>query len=389
MYEKISTGSNELQFFSTPEGYVSYDNGQFNYVYNYVDHLGNVRLSYTDANQNNGNPVDLQIVQEKNYYPFGLTHQGYNDGGSGLGNDAAKCYGFGGKELQDETFSGNSLDWYDFGARNYNPDLGRWMNLDPLAEAYVNSTPYSYALNNPIFFVDPDGMRVDVSGILDKDNDGYDQELAEAFLAFAQSDVGIEFLSYFAEAGQVIAGHEYEEDGEFHQQGIDLVYHSENINYLKGNDSDVQGDIGANGNTRLRGGVGLMEDRGKGIIDIKINSQLNTNNQDAKYYSENKDDPMARLLYILSRIETVFHETIQHAYSYAEDLTDNCSFDSSNIKGNYNNSKTPSYKQHMDARQPGSLYLEKVLPIMINMYKEGKTGLSENDIKKRILNYRN
>ncbi|MCL6220932.1 RHS repeat domain-containing protein, partial [Zunongwangia pacifica] len=390
VYEKIGAGANELQFFSTPEGYVSYDNGQFNYVYNYVDHLGNVRLSYTDANQNNGNPVDLQIVQEKNYYPFGLTHQGYNDGGSGLGNDAAKRYGFGGKELQDETFSGNSLDWYDFGARNYNPDLGRWMNLDPLAEAYVNSTPYSYALNNPIFFVDPDGMRVDVSGILEKDDDGnyVNQELAEAFLAFAQSDAGIEFLSHFAEAGQVIAGHEYTESGTFDQQGIDLAYHSDNINYLKGNDSDVQGDKGPNGITRLRGGQYVMERNGKGTIDIYINSQLNTNNQEAKDYSENTNDPMARLLYILSRTETIFHETIQHANSYAEDLTDNCSIDNSNIKGNYN-STNPGYNQHMDGRQPGSLYLEKVLPAMINMHREGKTGLSEDEIKTRILNYRN
>ncbi|WP_232764106.1 polymorphic toxin type 8 domain-containing protein, partial [Salegentibacter salinarum] len=147
-----------LKFFNHPEGYVSYDGGQFNYVYNYVDHLGNIRLSYTDANQNNTNPVSLQIIQEKNYYPFGLTHQGYNTNGSPLGNDAAKRYGFGGKELQDENISGSILDWYDVSARNYDPALGRWMNLDPLAEKMRRHSPYNFGFNNPIYFQDYDGM---------------------------------------------------------------------------------------------------------------------------------------------------------------------------------------------------------------------------------------
>lgn len=286
---------------------------------------------------------------------------------------------FGGKEYQDETIGGKNLDWYDFGARNFDAALGRWMNIDPMAEAYVNISTYSYAMNNPTFFIDPDGMRVDVSDILEKDDEGnyVNQEVAEAFLAFAQSDVGKEFLAMFAEAGQIIAGHEYTENGEFHQQGLDLAYHTGNINWTKGEDTEKIGDSGPNGFTKPRGGEGRMEIRGKGTIDIYINSELNTNNKEANDYRENTNDPMAKLLYILARTETIFHETIIHANSIAQDMLDNCSIDNS------------EYSRHMNARQPGSLFLEKVLPVMINMHREGNTGLSKDDIKTRMLDYKN
>ncbi|NHN28180.1 RHS repeat-associated core domain-containing protein, partial [Flavobacterium jejuense] len=66
-------------------------------------------------------------------------------------------YKYNGKELQTEL----GLNMYDYGARNYDPTLGRWMNMDPLAEKYIDFSPYNYVLNNPVKFVDPDGMQVD------------------------------------------------------------------------------------------------------------------------------------------------------------------------------------------------------------------------------------
>ncbi len=122
-------------------------------MYQYKDHLGNVRLSYQDGNDN-GSVDATEIVEESNYYPFGLKHKGYNFNVSSLGNGVAQRWKFGGKEYQDEL----DLAWYDVSARNYDPALGRWMNLDPLAEQMRRHSPYNYAFDNPIYFMDPDGM---------------------------------------------------------------------------------------------------------------------------------------------------------------------------------------------------------------------------------------
>ena len=73
-----------------------------------------------------------------------------------MGNDVAQKWKFGGKEYED-SFN-ETLATYDFGARNYDPALGRWMNIDPLAGQMRRHSPYNYAFDNPIYFMDYDGM---------------------------------------------------------------------------------------------------------------------------------------------------------------------------------------------------------------------------------------
>ena len=350
---------------------MSYEGGQFNYVYNYVDHLGNVRLSYTDGDGNGSIDPSTEIIQEKNYYPFGLTHQGYNDGGSPYGNAAAKRFGFGGKELQDGNFSGNTLDWYDFGARNYNPDLGRWMNLDPLSEVYYESSPYIYTLNNPILFIDPDGKRVDTSFIYATDDDGNykNPNLVEAFEAFARSENGADFLSKYAEAGQIIAGQEYKSDGEFHSKGVDLGF----SNIDKKNPSE-------DGTT----GYSISENK----LDITIRLDDNSN--------------------VDSYIENIGHEGFIHADKYATDYSDNKKMDFSRgidrsmipaaeiAVRRYKNRPTVAkalkerYLQHWQSRpERDNTMTEKVLPVLLNFYRNKGVEVSKEEIKKEINGYDN
>ncbi|WP_164914066.1 DUF6443 domain-containing protein [Aquimarina sediminis] len=149
--------NDQLQYFNTPEGYVTPNGSSYRYVYNYKDHLGNIRLSYTKNDAGN-----LEIISENNYYPFGFKHKGYNNIISSLGNSTAQKYGYNGKELEEDL----GLNWHGYGARNYDATIGRWMNIDPLTEKYYDKSSYNYSLNNPVFFVDPDGRTVDVTDLV-------------------------------------------------------------------------------------------------------------------------------------------------------------------------------------------------------------------------------
>jgi len=173
--DQENVGSIQLQFFTHPEGYIEpmVQNGirskysvkgfdtdtggitysDFKYVFQYRDHLGNIRLSYSDSDLDGTIDPSSEIIEESNYYPFGLKQKGYNNVVSSNGNGLAQAYKFGGKEQNQEL----GLEWYDFGARNYDASIGRWMNLDPLAELMRRHSPYTYAFDNPIFYLDPDG----------------------------------------------------------------------------------------------------------------------------------------------------------------------------------------------------------------------------------------
>lgn len=133
--------SQVLQFFPTAEGF--YDFKKKQYIYQYKDHLGNVRVSY--AKDTSGS---IEILDRNDYYPFGMNFVGNYSVFDAMGS--YHNYKYNGKELQE-------TGMYDYGARMYMPDIGRWGVVDPLAEQYRRHSTYNYAMNNPIRFIDPDG----------------------------------------------------------------------------------------------------------------------------------------------------------------------------------------------------------------------------------------
>ncbi len=66
----------------------------------------------------------------------------------------AERFAYNGKENNPEL----GLEWYDFDARNYDASLGRWMNIDPLAEVFYEWSPYNFNYNNPMRYIDPTGL---------------------------------------------------------------------------------------------------------------------------------------------------------------------------------------------------------------------------------------
>lgn len=154
-----------LNFFPHAEGYVNAigdpTSYKFFYVYNYTDHLGNIRASY-------GKDPDtgvVKILEENHYYPFGLKHTNYNGGKKKFAKEEQTQqseeyeikqrlageyieykYKYQGQERQDEL----GLNWDSFKWRNYDYAIGRFMSVDPLAEDYVYNSPYAFAENRVV-----------------------------------------------------------------------------------------------------------------------------------------------------------------------------------------------------------------------------------------------
>lgn len=166
-FQYIKNGSSAvaLQFFHHSEGYVSNTvaNGinNYNYVFNYFDNIGNVRLSYTLDPATNV----LTILEENHYYPFGLKHTKYNidqayyDANGGTVTIKTKTlpfkFRYQGQEWQDEL----GLNWYSFKWRNEDPAIARFMNVDPLAEVYEWQSIYAFGSNQPVHAKEIEGME--------------------------------------------------------------------------------------------------------------------------------------------------------------------------------------------------------------------------------------
>lgn len=208
--------------------------------YNLTDHLGNVRVVF--AAHSYGQP---ELIQQTSYYPFGMTLQQQNYGG--LQSQPNKIL-YNGKELQNDELAGNTLDWYDYGARFYDAQLGRFSTVDPHAEKYLEHTPYNYVFNNPINGIDPDGK----DGKLVKDGNNltvqvtlnYSQESLERYNSsvgeYTQEQLENDFNNYY-----VAANGEYEIDGQSYNVSFEISFN------VVENDNDMPSADSQDGSTNL------------------------------------------------------------------------------------------------------------------------------------------
>ncbi|MBK9338826.1 MAG: RHS repeat-associated core domain-containing protein [Lewinellaceae bacterium] len=120
----------------------------FYYEYTLKDHLGNARVSWRAIT----NGTAIQVLQENHYYPFGMAQEGSWTPQVGTENQ----YQYNSKEFNEDL----GVNWYNYGARCYDPAVGRWWSVDPLAEKYRSWSPYQYGLNNSVRMIDPDGRQV-------------------------------------------------------------------------------------------------------------------------------------------------------------------------------------------------------------------------------------
>lgn len=171
-----------LDYIITPEGRLAVNGGAIKFAeheYYLTDHLGNVRAV---IKEDPNNPTKSILLQENHYYPFGEEFVGL-DATAGSNN-----YKYNRKELQEDL----KLQWYDYGARMYDPAIARWHVVDPMAELDFNFSPYNYCLNNPVNLLDPDGLstHTDSTGAVvavykDGDNSVYKHgEMAENYATY-------------------------------------------------------------------------------------------------------------------------------------------------------------------------------------------------------------
>jgi len=140
-----------LAFIQQSEGYVEPNSGSYKYVYHFKDQLNNIRLSFSDLN-NNGTVVTSEITDERNFYAFGQEHQGYN---TQLNGSEYNIKTFQNQEFHPEL----GINVHEWKYRISDPSIGRFWQYDPLAEDYYYNGVYNFAENKVIDHFELEGLE--------------------------------------------------------------------------------------------------------------------------------------------------------------------------------------------------------------------------------------
>jgi RHS repeat-associated protein len=138
------------EYAPTPEGKLVPRSGGWVPQYFMKDHLGNVRAIVEPRVAT----APQLVWQQQGYYPFGMAL------GTVYVASEQNDLMYNGKELQTYAINGKKLDWYDYGARFYDPQIGRWHVIDTYSEDYYPLSPYNYVANNPINSIDIKGDSI-------------------------------------------------------------------------------------------------------------------------------------------------------------------------------------------------------------------------------------
>ena len=124
---------------------------EWHYQYAIKDHLGNTRILFHDQDVNGSISSSTEVLTEEHYYPFGMSMKGDWNKVHNAGYD----YKYNGKELHDD----HGLNWYAYGARYYDPSIGRFTGVDPISDQFAHVSTYNYAENKPINSIDLHGLQ--------------------------------------------------------------------------------------------------------------------------------------------------------------------------------------------------------------------------------------
>jgi RHS repeat-associated protein len=228
--------------------------------------------------------ADGTVKQVNSYYPFGMNINGLT---SSETISTKNKYLYNGKEMQGD-FGMNMLD---YGARFYDPVLGRWHSVDPLAEKYRRWSPYNYCMGNPMRFIDPDGMEIWIAFTANIGGKPFTQKVQ-----YFNGDL-------YTSDGKNYAGNNVylrTIQGQLNQIKSDDKVTAETVNFLEGNNIantisnvDLQHpQYSGSGNYN----IGTNDNNGKGSF-TKYNPYAKTN------IAGNKRDPRVGLIHELKHAE--------------------------------------------------------------------------------------
>jgi len=210
------------------------------------DHLGNIMAVFGNDGSGYG------VMQTNTYYPFGMEILTLTENSTSPNNKNE--YKYNGKMLQDEL----GLNWLDYGARFYDGVIGRFFCIDPLADSSFSWTPYRYAFDNPIKYIDPNGMfEIDKKTaeenpelvkylktmVTDWNNKSSDFKNAFYETSGLNEEQVIEMLTYGKGPKIEVANLDVEEDGECIQMNQGLTVSSRNTDGKQSNVNNGKGLI--------------------------------------------------------------------------------------------------------------------------------------------------